>query len=485
MFYFDKHATRRMFNTRCLSALSAILCAGPLLATAAGLPKQIAITDGASIQAALDSHPGQVIFVPPGDYEISKAIEISHDNSGLVGPGRIVQTNPNATIVVASNADGVRIRDLTLTRSPGTDGASSGLAAHSCPNLVIDNVQVLDNRAAAAAINLNKCVNGRVTNCLVRNYSRIWIDDRTASPNYGFAFNCIDGTGIDLDRCQGMLVQGSRVVELLNLPTPEIRDKFNLGKFTSKNPTKGPLVSQETWDSETTPIWHQGAAIHVGGDPTVSDRIQLLGNYIENAAQGIDIHSDHVIVSENIVTNSALGMKAMHGARNILILGNQFNKCAIWAILLQPGAGSHAAGKPVHAGQDPTHTPANTDGASIIANNIISDFGYGDANWLWGNERDCISLDIGQMPENPPLADVIVTGNIVYDPGRDKILVDGQPTEVPPRYKYALQISGDSGDYKGPKRVRVDNNIFQPGTAGVSNVPLGESSKLSSYGVGK
>ena len=415
-------------KARCMFVLSAALCIFPALATAAGSFGQFAITNGASIQAALNSHPGQIIYVPPGDYEISKPILISHDGSGLVGPGRIVQTNPDVAIILASNAAGVQIRDLTLTRTAGTDGAYSGLDANSCRNLVIDNVQVLDNRAASGAIKLNQCVNGRISNSLVSNYTRISVDDRTASPNYGFAFRCIDGTGIQLTDCQGMLVQGNRVEELLNRPTPEIKEKFNLGKFTTKNPTKGALISQEAWDSETFPGWHQGSAIFVGGDPTVSDRIQVLGNYVENAAQGFDLHSDHVIVAQNIVNNSALGMKAMHGARNILILGNQFSKCSVHAIALLPGASSHAAGKPAHAGEDPATSPANIDGASIIANNIISDFGYGDANWMWGNERDCICLEPGHTQDYLPLTDVIITGNIVYDPGRDEILVDGKPT---------------------------------------------------------
>jgi hypothetical protein len=458
-----------MMKTCCPFVLSATLCVGSSIAAAAGLPEQVPITDGASIQAALDSHPGQIIYVPAGDYEISKPITISHDGSGLAGPGRIIQTNPDASALTVSNAVGVQLRDFTLTRPAGTDGANSGLVANSCRNLVIDNVQVLDNRAATGAIRLDQCVNGRISNSLVSNYTRISVDDRTAGPNYGFAFKCIDGTGIQLNNCQGMLVQGNRVEELLNRPTPEIKEKFNLGKFTTKNPAKGLLISQESWDAETFPAWHQGSAIFIGGDPTVSDRIQLLGNYIENAAQAIDIHSDHVIVAQNMVNNSALGMKAMHGARNILIIGNQFDRCAIHAILLQPGAASHAAGKPVHAGEDPTRSPANIDGASIIADNIISDFGYGDAGWLWGTERDCICLEPGQLPENPRLTDVIVTGNIVYDPGRDKILVDGKATVASPRYRYALLIAG-------AVNVKVSNNILHPGSAGVSNVPLPDES---------
>jgi hypothetical protein len=218
----------------------------------------------------------------------------------------------------------------------------------------------------------------------------------------------------------------------------------------------------------------------VGGDPTISDRIQLIGNYIENAAQGIDIHSDHVIVAQNFIDNSALGMKAMHGARNILILGNQFHKCSLWAILLQPGASSHEAGKPVRAGKEPAQSPANIDGASIIANNIVSDFGFGNAHWLWGSEHDCIRLDVGQKVENPPLTDVIVTGNIVYDPGRHKVMVDGAAVNVPPRYRYALCVATHSKEHEVPKGIRVENNILHPGSSGATNFHLSEGSRWTS-----
>lgn len=39
------------------------------------------------------------------------------------------------------------------------------------------------------------------------------IDDRTASPHYGYAFRCIDGTGIVVNRCRDVLLQGNRILE--------------------------------------------------------------------------------------------------------------------------------------------------------------------------------------------------------------------------------------------------------------------------------
>jgi len=112
------------------------------------------------------------------------------------------------------------------------------------------------------------------------------------------------------------------------------------------------------------------------------------------------------------------------------------------------------------------------DGGSIIANNIISDFGYGSSQWIWPGQDNCpIRLDRGQVPENPPLTDVLIQGNIVYDTGRDKVVVDGVANVVPPRYDYAVYVSGDEAT-RGPVGLHFSDNLFHPGLKGVSNVSL-------------
>ena len=62
-----------------------------------------------------------------------------------------------------------------------------------------------------------------------------------------------------------------------------------------------------------------------------------------------------ITVSGNIVINAFIGMKAMHGSRNVLITGNQFTRNSLWAIGLMPGAAANAE---------------NFDGGSIISNNL-------------------------------------------------------------------------------------------------------------------
>ena len=423
--------------------LIALIIGSSLLAYAG----ELSVTAYPSIQEALTANPNRMLFVPAGDYVIKDKIRIRGERAGLFGPGRIIQTKNDQPIIEIENAPGAEIRDLTLTRPEGAmDTNNEAILAIKCRDLVIENVRVIDNRTRSGAICLRESRDCRVSRCIVRNYMRVTIDDRTHGNEWGYAFNCTDGTGISVQYCTGTLIEGNHVVEDNLLPTPEVKAKHKLGDFVKKNRVMGPLISKSAWDANYTDNWRQGSGIVVTA-PETSDFTRLIGNHIENAAQGIDLHCDHVIVSQNIVNNAHIGMKAMHGSRNVLITGNQFSKNDLWAIGLMPGAASHpeADGK-----------PANADGGSIIANNIISDFGHGHAHWLWGNERSPFKFDTGQQPDDPPLTDVIVQGNVVQCLGQ-------------PLYKYAVILAGGPN---APRGMHFSNNLLNPGTQGVSNVEL-------------
>jgi hypothetical protein len=394
-----------------------------------------------SIQAALDANPNRMLFVPAGDYPITDKIRIRGERSGLFGPGRIIQQNTEQPIIVIEEAKEAEIRDLTLTRPEGKmETRQEGIVVIRCRDLVLDNVRVIDNRSPAGAISVRESQDCRISRCLVRNYMRLSIDDRTQSKDWGYAFNCTDGTGISVSYSPGCLIEGNRVIEANFVPTPEVKAKYKLGDFVKKNDVKGGIMSQQAWDANYTDAWQQGSGIVVNA-PTVTDLTRVIGNHVENAAQGIDLHCDHVIVSGNIVTNAFIGMKAMHGSRHVLITSNQFTRNSLWAIGLMPGAGANAE---------------NFDGGSIISNNIISDFGHGDAHWIWGAERSPFKFDTGQQPDDPPLTDVIVTGNIVHSTGK-------------PRYKYAVIIAGGPNT---PRGMHFSNNLLHPGTQGVANTEL-------------
>lgn len=400
-----------------------------------------------SIQAALEANPNKMVFVPAGDHVITEKIRIRGDRSGLYGPGRIIQQNPQQPIIEIENAGGAEIRDLTLTRLEGKmETEKEGIIAQNCRDLVIENVRVIENRTNSGAILVTDSRGTRISRCVVRNYMRVSVDDRTQGTVSGYAFNCTDGTGISVRYSTGSLIEGNRVIEENFLPTPEARTKYKLGSFVKKNPEKGPHLSQQSWDAGYTDNWRQGSAILVTA-PETSDFTRIIGNHVENAAQGIDLHCDHVIVANNIVNHAHIGMKAMHGSRNVLITGNQFSRNDLWAIGLMPGAAAHPA-------QD--GKPANADGGSIIANNIISDFGHGDAHWMWGMERSPFKFDAGQDPDDPPLTDVLIQGNLVHNTG-------------PVRYKYAVIIASEPSN---PRNLHFSNNLLPTGTQGVCNKEL-------------
>ena len=411
------------------------------IASSAAVAADLSVADYSSIQAALDANPNRMLFVPSGDYVIKDKIRIRGERSGLFGPGRIIQESSDQPVIEIENADGAEIRDLTLTRPEGKmETNNEGILAIKCRDLVIDNVRVIDNRTRSGAIALRESQNCRISRCLVRNYMRVTIDDRTKSEGYGYAFNCTDGTGISVSYSTGTMIEGNRIIEANLIPTPAIKAQHKLGDFVKKNAQKGSIVNQVLWDAEYTDNWQQGSGLIVTA-PEVSDLTRILGNHIENAAQGIDLHTDHVTVSNNVIVNSFMGMKAMHGSRNVIITGNQFIKNSLWAIGLMPGAAANAE---------------NFDGGSIIANNLISDFGHGDAHWVWGDERSPIKFDTGQQPDDPPLTDVIITGNVIHSTGK-------------PRYKYAVILPGGPD---APRGLHFSNNLFHPGTEGVANTEL-------------
>lgn len=429
----------------------------------------VSTKDYPSIQAAIDANPGRTIFVPAGDHSVQTTIRIVGEGTSLIGPGRILMTNPARHILEIEHARNIRIEGLTFSRPAGAmDTTREGILISDAREVTLERVRVIDNRTRSGSIRLSEVRDGRILNCEVRNYMTITVDDRTQNVALlGYAFRCIDGTGIVCDRCRGTLIQGNHIVEENLRPTPEIKQQHELGKFTKKNSTKGSLISQEVWDAEYTNNWHQGSGLIVTG-PTHSDMTRILGNHIENAAQGIDIHSDHVIIANNIVANTFIGMKAMHGSRNVMVTGNQFSRNVLWAIGLMSGAGASPA---TPAEGDRPAVAANVDGGSLIANNVISQFGYGDSYWMWKeSSRAVFRFDNGQEPTDPPLRDVLVTGNVISNPDPDEHPEVTHDAKDSPRYHYAVRI--ESGRSNSPRNLHFSSNLLPAGSQGVANTTL-------------
>lgn len=433
-------------------------------------------TDYPSLQAAIDANPGGTIVIPPGEHQISESLEIRADGTVLSGIGHIIQTDSKRSIIHVDGAKHVVIRDVTLARpADAEDATAPGIFAQNCEHVRISGIHVIDNHSHSASITLRGSSYGRVENCTVINYRRIGIDDRTGSELNGYAFRCIDGTGIDSNEGVGVSILNNQIIERRLISKQETKDKYHLGDLVEgKNPTKFGLLGRGVEKRGWTNNWHQGAAIHVSS-PEKTSFTRISGNYMENCAQGIDIHSDNYICSDNIVNHGMMGMKAMHGSRYGIISRNIFSHVDNWGIMLGPGAASHPA-EPSKDGQP--GRPANTDGCTIVSNNVISEFGRGWEFWNWAGTSDdaatrgAILIERGQIPSNPPMTNILIEGNIVAE-ADEEVGPDGKPFQPKPRYHYALAIDqppkNDDG-YNYPRNIVVRDNLFAAGRDGVTNL---------------
>ena len=454
----------------------------PAVVSAAG----VSSADYPSIHAAIDENPGGIINIPPGDHPISAPLVIRHDGTVVEGFGRIMQTNAEAPIIRIDHADNVVVRDLTLCRpAEAAETNQAGVYAEQCHFLRLEGLRVTDNWTRFAAIRLQGSSNGLIEKCHITNYKRVSVDDRTASPLLGYAFRCIDGTGIGVSDCAATSILNNRIIEHRLLPTREKMKEHKLGELIDGQvPTKFGELGLWVQRAGVAKHWHQGSAIAVTG-PESTTFTRISGNYIENSAQGIDIHSDNFICTENIVNHGMMGMKAMHGSRNGIIARNVFSHVDNWGIMLGPGTASHPAEL---ATDDKPERRVNADGGIIISGNVISDFGGGHEFWNWASDDAdkavpaVIRIERGQLATNPPLSDVLIEGNIITNSGDEGTVEDGEVRHPKPRYRYNVLIDtapSGSGETHYPTNIRIVDNLFDPGLDGICNVPIPEHSAVN------
>jgi hypothetical protein len=445
------------------------------------------IDNQSSIQQAIDHNPGGTITIPQGDHAIDAPLVIRHDGTVLCGFGRIIQTNPNAPIIQIAHAADVVVRDLTLTRPEATaDTNFQGINVVGCERLRLERLRIIDNRTKSSSIRLEQCAYCRIEECYILNYKRITIEDRSRDPRNGFAFRCIDGTGIHVTRSTGTMILNNQVIERNLLPTREVKEQFHLGELVEGAvPTKFGIFGRSFEKNHGTKTWHQGAAIAVT-QAEVSSFTRVSGNYIENAAQGVDNQCDDYLITENIINRGMMGMKAMHGSSIGMVAGNIFSHVDNWGIMLGAGASSHAA-EPAHNGH--AARPANTDGIVVVSNNLVTDFGRGLEFWNWGVPHvnpaapGAFLIKRGQIPTNPSLRHVLIESNMVTSPD-DEIAENGTIEPVKARYRQAVQMdrpANANDGYQYPQDIRFYDNILAPGRDGLSSVAL-PPSNFEAYG---
>lgn len=464
------HAVHTVHTVHAVHAVRAVLA---VLVVLAVLPNAARAVDAAAypdIQAAIDANPGREITIDT-DATLEKRLRIATPGTALSGHATITQTNPVEPVLEIEHAQDVRVSGLTFAR-PVLEAAdenlgkvkAAGIFVYDSGRVVLDGVTVRDCAARDAAIEIRASRDVTVRDASILNYQCLAVDDRTDSELYGYAFRCIDGTGILVNECVAVSLLNNRIDEQRWLATKENKEAFRLGNVCDgAKPTKPGKFGEGAVRAGYVNNWHQGSAIVVTG-PEKSRNNIVQGNQIRNSAQGIDLHTDNTIVAGNVVDHGMMGIKATHGARNLIIKDNLLTHIDLWGILLNPGAASHAS----DAGRG-----ANEDGGTLISNNIITEFGHGNEWWTWGGASDdangsyAIAIYDGQLPDNPPVRDVILQGNMVYD-------TDAKATPpAPPRYKYAVYLGSWNGPVDKspnmPQGLIFNANIFHPGRSGISN----------------
>ncbi|MCC7491969.1 MAG: right-handed parallel beta-helix repeat-containing protein [Fimbriimonadaceae bacterium] len=428
---------------------------------ATGVPAaMVQAGDYPSVQAAVNANPGRLVWLADGTWSLRERVRLDEDSaSGLVGPGRLEQTNPAEPVVEVEHCRGALLRDLTLTRPAGSSATAPAVLVDDAPDLRLEDLQITGNAAPRGAIEIRRADGVTVRGCRITDYTALAVDDRTGPPDsanarlYGYAFRCLDGSGIVVRESRGIALLDNQIRETRWRPTAAVQREQRLGELVDGRypPTAG-LLGGEVRRTGAVQNWHQGSAILVTS-PTTTRGVLLRGNRIEQAAQGIDLHADQVTCTANQIDNALIGIKLTHGCRGALVAQNLLSRIDLWGILLNPGSAS---------------TPDNRDEGVVIADNLILDPGYGDAWWNWGARREqaagtwAIYLDGPQVPTAPALRAVLIRGNVVR-------------AGAVPRYHCALGLAPQGRDAAGaavyPEGLTVVDNLFEPGVAGVCNVP--------------
>lgn len=413
-----------------------------------------------TLQAAVDAHPGALVALDGGDWRLTERIRLDENSArGLLGPGRLEQTNPAEPAIEIEHCPDAVLAGLELVRPPAAVASAPAVLVADAPRLRCERLEVRGNAAPRGAIEVTQSDGASIAGCRILDYTALSIDDRTGPPGssaadlYGYAFRCLDGTGILVRSSRGVTLEGNQIRETRWRPTRGIQLAHELGELVDgRYPASAGRLGEEVRRTGYVRNWHQGSAILVT-DPRVSRGIVIRGNLIGQAAQGIDLHADELRVTGNRIDNALIGIKLTHGCAGAVIAGNLLSRVDLWGILVNPGSSS---------------APDNRDERITIEGNLITACGHGDAWWNWGGQRPraagthAIYLDGPQVPEAPPLRAITIRGNLVHAGGE-------------PRFEYALCLAPQGREATGaavyPEGLEIAGNLFEPGLGAACNVP--------------
>lgn len=347
----------------------------PVLAQTNGSKGIIDAAKYPSLQAAIDALPvnGGVVHIPPGEYELSKPLLVTTENTRLQGSGgatHLINKNQQgepAVIVKSGKGDQFRV-ELSDFRISGNSKSGDGIYMEKVQELLITDMTFDHN--GGHGINMLDCIeNPRIVSCNI---------------NYNAK------AGINIDGGHDIIVSGNQFEE--NQDALRIKDGFNL-TMTGNNiddHLRHGVVVENTYGSIISSNMIEeckGTAIILKASDTDPKRF----------CYGITI-------SANVIAHHLGGGVELRGAWGCSISANTFTLVHNNSILLSNG----------------------TAGITITGNNFSNSRG----KLASPKKENPFSWDVGSGIRLQDASDVTISGNYFGRLSTEAVKADGSSNSI-------------------------------------------------------
>lgn len=386
------------------------IIAGSVLAQTA--PLTIDASKYNTLQQAVDALPasGGIVIIPPGNYEITRPVTITTENTRLVGSGgstHLINKNTSGEPAIIVNSGKGQLFRLELSgfRISGNAKSGDGIYMGKIQELMIRDMTIDHN--GGHGINMKDCTeNPRISNCNL---------------NYNLK------AGINIDGGHDIVVSGNQFEE--NQDALRIKDGFNL-TMTGNNiddHLRHGIVVENTYGSIISGNMIeecQGTAIILTAPASPANRF----------CYGITI-------SANVIAHHLGGGIELNNAWGCAVSSNTFTLVHNFSILAGPGTG----------------------GITITGNNFSNSRGKLGSR----DEKNPFTWDVGSGVILKSASDITISGNFFGRLTTEAVKSDESSSGILVSSNMMTELNQGSQDSKiaidlgGAKDVLVKDNLIR------------------------
>ncbi len=345
--------------------------------------------DTTSFQNALNA--GKHIYVPPGTYKITGNLTFS-SNSGLIGTkDAIIQLTGASIKLAGSNVSNIYLKDITIKRT--VTGTSNAIELIDTKDIVIDGVNIIDNKSNLSAIYIEGEFNDTsetttsenilITNVLIKNYQRIDTGGLGNGTNQG-----VMGNGIELRFSKNFIISNNLINETQTFFTGTTVTRYGAIGIRLVSSINGDIVGNQ--------IDKGGYGIGLDGG------ISTAGQTTSTGMRGA---SWNTITGNSINNMYSVGLDMRNGSSYNTVSSNTINQAALAGIWLNPGSLA------------PTYNCVVK--GNIITGNTVTDTGSGIGDGAWtvaGSRRETgIAIEPFENNSSVRVTQNVIIGNNVID----------------------------------------------------------------------